>query len=52
MSVECICINDAKRPKEIPLSKWVKKQITIKANNYINPNIYENNFRNTQENCH
>lgn len=23
--VECICINDEKRPKEIPVSKWVKK---------------------------
>jgi hypothetical protein len=25
MSVEAICINDSNRPKEIPLSKWVKK---------------------------
>ena len=25
MSVECICINDDNRPKEIPVSKWVKK---------------------------
>jgi len=25
MSVDCICINDSNRPKEIPLSKWVKK---------------------------
>jgi len=23
--VECICINDKDRPKEIPISKWVKK---------------------------
>jgi len=23
--VECICINDANRPKEIPANKWVKK---------------------------
>jgi len=25
MSVECICINDSNRPKEIPINKWVKK---------------------------
>ena len=25
MSVECLCINDAGRPKEIPINKWVKK---------------------------
>lgn len=25
MSVECICINDSNRPKEIPQSKWVKE---------------------------
>jgi len=25
MSVECVCINDAGRPKEIPINKWVKK---------------------------
>ena len=25
MSVECICINDSNRPKEIPQSKWIKK---------------------------
>ena len=23
--VECICINDKNRPKEIPVNKWVKK---------------------------
>ena len=23
--VECICINDEKRPKEIPVNKWVKR---------------------------
>lgn len=23
--VECICINSANRPKEIPVNKWVKK---------------------------
>ena len=23
--VECICINDSNRPKEIPANKWVKK---------------------------
>lgn len=25
MSVECICINDSNRPKEIPQSKWIKE---------------------------
>jgi hypothetical protein len=25
MSVECICINDKNRPREIPASKWVKE---------------------------
>jgi hypothetical protein len=25
MSIECICINDSNRPKEIPQSKWVKE---------------------------
>lgn len=25
MSVECVCINDAGKPKEIPINKWVKK---------------------------
>lgn len=25
MSVECICINDSNRPKEIPQSKWVNE---------------------------
>lgn len=25
MSVECICINDSNRPKEIPAGKWVKE---------------------------
>ena len=23
--VECICINDANRPKQIPVNKWVKE---------------------------
>jgi hypothetical protein len=23
--IECICINDSDRPKEIPVNKWVKK---------------------------
>ena len=23
--VECICIDDSNRPKEIPINKWVKK---------------------------
>jgi hypothetical protein len=25
MSIECICINDKNRPKEIPVNKWIKK---------------------------
>jgi hypothetical protein len=25
MSVECICINDKNRPREIPAAKWVKE---------------------------
>jgi hypothetical protein len=25
MSIECICINDKNRPKEIPPSKWIKR---------------------------
>jgi hypothetical protein len=25
MSVECICINDKNRPREIPAGKWVKE---------------------------
>ena len=23
--IECICISDSKRPKEIPVDKWIKK---------------------------
>lgn len=23
--VECICVNDSNKPKEIPINKWVKK---------------------------
>lgn len=23
--VECVCINDKDRPKEIPANKWIKK---------------------------
>jgi len=28
MSIECICINDKGRPKEIPANKWIKEKKT------------------------
>ncbi len=27
-SIECVCIDDAEKPKEIPYNKWVKKDET------------------------